>query len=165
MAKKNKIRHYVATELYTSGDVPDFIKDLCEREPTSYRQTKPAEALSSKEKRDGREKVTSKGKMITMVDGEQQEKEIDLVSFDKPGWRYYVEFETIKDMHDFFDEINEHIEIPAFIKFIDPDHCEFCAELIEVNLGLEECPEGSYLIYFADEFLLGDDMEFEGVEE
>ncbi len=163
MAKKtNKTRYYVASECFISEDLPDFIKNLCQREATTYRQTKLLENLTAKEKRDGREKVIRKEKIHMMVSpGKIEEKEKELVSFDRPGWRYYVEFEAVKELNNFFEEIHEKVEIPSIIKYIDPEHCEHCAKAYELDLGIEGVAEGSYFIYFIDSDLM-EDEEFEG---
>lgn len=167
MAKKtNKTRYYVASECYISEDLHDFIKNLCQREATTYRETKLLEQLTAKEKRDGREKVIRKEKIAMMVSpGKIEEKEKELVSFDRPGWRYYVELETVKDLNEFFDEINEKIEIPVIIKYIDPDHCEHCEKVYEMDLGVEITPPGSYMIYFIDSSLMGNEESEEEMQE
>ncbi len=159
MAKK-KIRYYLCSQLCASANLHDFIKDLAIREPASYRRVKPVDSLTTREKRQGREMVKEKITLKSFVNGEVVDKEVEIVKYDHQSWRYYIECSTLEELNSFFAEVSEVVDLAGLIKYIDGEGFAE-GEEFETNIGLEEVPEGSHIIYFNDSFLEeDDDFEF-----
>lgn len=162
MAKNvKKYRIYLATEIYRSNDIPDYLKNLLVREPATYRIQKQEGSLTPKEKRESREVVRSERNIkVNLPSGEEKEIKINLVEFDKSLWRYYIEVSNLEELFDFFDEISGS-DIAYMIENVE-NLKENAPKFLEINFGLEEI-EG-YVLYMEDAFLM-DEEEFEEMEE
>lgn len=132
MAKKTKpVRIYISSELFQSQELPDFLKEMVEREECYYRVTKRPEQLTKKEKRESHERVT---KDIIVNDGTKEVK-IPLVSFDRKGKRYYRDFIDLSDMLEFCTDFTDECDLGFSIDYFDPEDPED-EKFLEVNYGL-----------------------------
>lgn len=139
MAKKkieSKFKVYVASEFGSSQELPDFLKDMLEREECTYRVTKPEGALTKKEKRGAQELV----KKEFTVQHEGGEFKVPFVSFDRRGKRYFLEVNSLEELFEFVMDYNEYSDCGFTFEKYDPEDDDD-AEYLENKFGLEmpEC--------------------------
>lgn len=155
-AKKPK-KYYIASNLLCSNNIFDHVKEICEKERSSYRCSAPSEVLSKKDLKGSREVVKNMRKIISVSgDGEVGEKEIEVTSWDRLGWRYFITPETLEDLENFADEIG----FEAGINIVNPEEFEDGSSeeaWVEVNIGIP-VPEEPFVILQLNDAFLEDEM-------
>jgi len=141
--KNKKKRYYVFSELVTSNNLPSELKDLLEREKTSYRHTVPTEVIPLKLKKHLQEVVESTRKVMIMnKEGEPEEKELAFSSFDRGGHRYYLEPKKLGDLEAFVEKLGVGVELGCFNEEEEDD--EEKEPWLEENLGIP-LPESPFM--------------------
>lgn len=156
---KNKpLRYYIFSELLDSSEIPSDMKENLEREVATYRRAVPTKLLPQINQRKVNEIVTSNKKvMFTNKDGEQEEGELEISSFDLKSWRYYLEPKTLSDFETFVDELGLEVSCQTF----DPQNSDHdgLEEWLEAKIGLPLPTSKIMVVEVLDFDLLGESCE------
>ena len=164
MAAKTKqpkpTRYYVFSELMDSCNIPSDMKDILEREKSTYRRTVPSQMMSPSDKQKVHEIVTSHRKLhLIDNEGEKREVEVELCSYDVKSWRYYFEPKTLKDLETFMEDLGLEIGFQTYDPN-NPDH-EGLEAYLEEKMGIPLPEVPIVTMNILDSVLMDNDCECE----
>ncbi len=149
---------YVTSQVFCSDNMLNEIKDLCEREKTSYRMAAPSESVKHKKFKPNCELVEKMQKVVgTNKDGEMKEMEISFKFWDEPGFAYYIQPTTLEEFENFIVECDEY-GFDTIIRYYDPENLEdFEEKWISSNIGISLPEEPFGVAILQDAFLMEED--------
>jgi len=146
---------YVTSQIFCSDNLLNEIKDLCDRDKTSYRKAAPSEVVKGKKFKPNCELIEKDQKLVGVsADGEIKEIEIPFKFWDEVGFSYYIQPQSLEELENFILECDEH-GFDMIIRYYNPDNLEdFEEKWLAENIGLDlpEVPFGVAILQ--DEFLL-----------
>lgn len=162
--RKDAKIYYVTSNIFTSANLLEETKELCEKKRATYRKYAPSELLKDKKFKSDCELVRKKEKIIAInKDGEAEQIEIEMTYFDSVEWVHFIRVSEFKDLENFITECDDQ-GFDVVVKYFNPDEINDHEEkFLAANIGLEVSGDGELfgLLILQDEFLLDEDGDFE----
>ena len=154
-------KYFVTSQIFNSSQQLDHVKELAFKEKATYRHSAPSEILTKADLKNSREVVKDTQKMFSVSkDGEVETRDVPFTHFDKSGWRFYIQPETLEDLENFVKETG----FEAGINVIDPAEWEDDGEEVwsENQIGMPLPEEPFVILQLMDGFLMDEDGSDEG---
>lgn len=148
---------FITSQIFNSSQQLDHVKELAFKERATYRHSAPSEILTKEDLKNSREVVKDMQKMVSLTkDGDMEMKEVAFTHWDKNGWRFYIQPETLEDLENFVKETG----FEAGINVIDPEEWEDDDEEAwsENQIGMPLPEEPFVILQLMDSFLMDENQ-------